>query len=524
MAASDTSVKNYVLEHKLVSENNLGSAQSEADRLHQPLLEVLLSRHLVTADQLKSISTATASQADTPSIERSVNIILEYAVRSRATAIHIEPRGAVSQIRYRIDDVLQDNMSLPANLHAAAVVYIKHRAGLNTEQTRIPQTAQFIEHFDGNPVTFDVATMPTLTGETVVIRVIDEQQTRTDLTDLGMDDEMKKKVDSFLARSQGLGLVTSPHAADTTLVLYSLLRHFDTSAFNIATIENPVVQNLPGINQTTTDPIHGLNFATLVSATLRQDVNILMVSELIDKITAELVADGALSGKLMLAGLHASDSIAAMVRVNDMGVEPFLIASTVRLIIATRRVRKLCQVCRRRYIPNGEELTRIRDHLGEMPKPARKVFDSNHNDSSASHVHKKVIAAPTRLELARKSILDLIAHDPNLIYRSLADAEARQQPAEAAPPPPPANPANADISFYQAVGCAKCGGTGYLGQINIFEVLSVNDTLVAAIAAGQTARELRELALQNGFVPLAKDGLNKAARGITTIAEILRVL
>lgn len=476
-----------------------------------------------------------AAAAGTGSIENSVQTILEYGVRSRATDIHIEPRGAATQVRFRIDGVLGSTMSIPGNMHNEAMMYLKQLAGVNSSESRVAQTGQFEANFGTAPIIFRLTSVPTISGEKITLQIVDEAASLPTLEQLGLDNGSLGKISEVLAQNRGVVLVTSPVAADCQPVLYNLLRAFDPTSANIATVENPVSQKMPSVNQTQLDTAHGLNFPTAISTVLNQDPNVLLVSELTDRVSAELIYDAALGGKTILAGVHAKSSVLAIIRMNDMGVAPFLVAAGLKLVIATRRVRRLCTTCRQSYVPNGDELAKIQAIVGDIESGGTgSAYQPSSDGNHAEQIHlKKVIPAPSMDELARNSILDRISQDPNLIYRGLEEGKAPEPQVgqTTAPGTQPSAPAHSDTpatvggaTFYRAVGCPKCNGTGYLGQINLFEVLPVKEGLANAIAAAKPESDLDDQARKNGMRPLARDGFDKASQGLTSLGELLRVL
>jgi len=483
------------------------------------------------------------------SIDKTAANILEYGVRTHASDIHIEPRDDATLIRYRIDGLLTNHMQLPANLHEPLIDYIKTLAAIKDGAPDVPQTAQFEAHFGKTPIVFRLNTLPTTLGQKATIRIIEQSDQAPDLESLGFSPAATKTMLDVLHSSRGVIIATSSILADSTMVLYALLQQFDTETNNIITIENPVLKDLTGVNQTEVDELHGLNFPTVISSALKQDPTTLMVSDMNNPTSAELMFDAALNGSLIMGGLQAQSSTLAIIRLNDMRIQPFLIASALRLIVATRRVRRLCPTCRQVYTPNADELQRITAEIGESATPttdqSHATANSAADDSArAAFLHKKIIPAPSLEELAKKSILDRIASDPNIISRGINDQKitasqdngaAADSAANSADPtglltppaasqPPTSEPTDHGATYYRAVGCDKCNGTGYLGQLNLFEILFVTEELARAIGAGKTETELRQIAIRDGFVPLARDGLDKASRGLTTISEILRVL
>jgi type IV pilus assembly protein PilB len=497
--------------------------------------------------------------AEDAPIAKTVNVILEYAVKSRASDVHIEPRESIVQVRYRVDGVLRETMTLPKPILAAVVSRIKILANLKIDEHRVPQDGRFKFTIGSKAVALRVSTLPIMDGEKVVMRILDEGSKALTLDELGFAGHSLETIVRGLHKPHGMTLVTGPTGSGKSTTLYSVLSMMNTPGVNISTIEDPVEYRVQGVNQTQVNPKAGMTFASGLRALLRQDPNIIMVGEIRDGETADLAVQAALTGHVVLSTLHTSNAATTLPRLLDMGIEPFLIASTVNTVIGQRLVRRLCQVCRVGYVPEGVELTNIKRDFqldtalkkfnelkGSMPAnekpPEPAVPQPIVADDPAEHKKGKVITPDHEIESA-KSILDKIAADPNIINRSAADAGKSKSAAapsnapklpEAKPAPQPAGqpgkaPNPKDLKSGQFIlykagpGCDNCGGASFLGRMGIYEVLEVDESVQKMIVGRATAEDIQMAAIRSGMLTMQQDGFVKALIGKTTIEEILRV-
>ncbi|HUC20378.1 MAG TPA: ATPase, T2SS/T4P/T4SS family, partial [Candidatus Polarisedimenticolaceae bacterium] len=297
--------------------------------------------------------------AEDAPIAKTVNIVLEYAVKARASDIHLEPRENLVQVRFRIDGVLRETMTLPKNILAAVVSRIKILSNLKIDEHRIPQDGRFKFAVGSKTVALRVSTLPVMDGEKVVMRILDEGVRALTLEELGFEGEALERIDRGIRKPHGMVLVTGPTGSGKSTTLYSVLSMLNTPGINISTVEDPVEYRVPGVNQTQVNPKAGMTFAGGLRALLRQDPNVIMVGEVRDGETADLAVQAALTGHVVLSTLHTNNAATTLPRLLDMKIEPFLIASTVNTVIGQRLVRRVCSNCRIAYIPEGQVLTDI---------------------------------------------------------------------------------------------------------------------------------------------------------------------
>jgi type IV pilus assembly protein PilB len=496
--------------------------------------------------------------AEDAPIAKTVNVILEYAVKSRASDIHIEPRENIVQVRYRVDGVLRETMTLPKPILAAVVSRIKILSNLKIDEHRVPQDGRFKFTIGQKTVALRVSTLPIMDGEKVVMRILDESARALTLEELGFTGHALETIVRNLHKPHGMTLVTGPTGSGKSTTLYSVLSLMNTPGVNISTIEDPVEYRVNGVNQTQTNVKAGMSFAAGLRALLRQDPNIIMVGEIRDGETADLAVQAALTGHVVLSTLHTNNAATTLPRLLDMGIEPFLIASTVNTVIGQRLVRRLCPVCRLAYVPEGAELTNVKrdfqldaalKRFNEVkgapeavaPTPAPAPAPAPVPDAIVPTERKKGrVINPEHDIDTTKSILDKIAADPNIINRSAADAgkpetgkaaaaiAAPAPAAKSAPVPQPApDPkslkAGQFILYKQGPGCETCGGIGYQGRMGIYEVLEVDEAISKMITGRATADDIQVAAVRAGMLTMQQDGFVKALMGKTTIEEILRV-
>jgi type IV pilus assembly protein PilB len=467
-------------------------------------------------------------------IAKTVNVVLEYAVKSRASDVHIEPREDVVQVRYRIDGVLHETMTLPKNILSAVVSRIKILSNLKIDEHRVPQDGRFKFTMGQKMVSLRVSTLPVMDGEKVVMRLLDESTKAPTLDELGFYGRALASIGENLHKPHGLTLVTGPTGSGKSTTLYSLLTLLNTPGVNISTVEDPVEYRIAGVNQTQVNNVTGMTFANGLRALLRQDPNIIMVGEIRDGETADLAVQAALTGHVVLSTLHTNNAATSLPRLLDMGAEPFLIASTVNTVIGQRLVRRLCQSCRLEFIPEGEEITAIKRSfdLESGLKIASEIKDGKLTEAAAdqpaepekSAGSKKTIK-PINDKPGGKSILDEIAADPNIVDRPLKADPAVEPEAKAAEPPKPATHLKpGQFALYKAgPGCQTCGGLGYQSRIGIYEVLNVSQVIQRMIVGRATASEIQDQAVKDGMLTMQQDGFVKALMGLTTIEEVLRV-
>ena len=376
---------------------------------------------------------------------RLVNQLITEAVGRRASDIHMECTEAGLRLRHRIDGVLQEAPAPPAQHRAAVISRLKIMAKLNIAERRLPQDGRIKLVVKGTPIDLRVSTTPSLHGEGLVLRILDRDSIALDFATLGIAGKVRERLGQALAAPNGIFLVTGPTGSGKTTTLYASLVSLNSPERKIQSVEDPIEYQLEGINQVQVKPSIGLSFATVLRSFLRQDPDILMVGEVRDKETAEIAVQAALTGHLVLSTLHTNDAAGAVVRLRDMGIDDYLLTSSLIGVMAQRLVRRLCPECRR-------------------PDPLTRSLVSQYG----------------------------IAPD-------------------------------AGATFYKAEGCTACDGSGYRGRQCLAEVLLLSDDLRRLVMRQASAGDIHRQAVVEGMLPMFQDGLEKAANGLTTLDEVLRV-
>ena len=341
-------------------EHILGNAYSQVDESTATLLddaEQDMDLSMLLSDLPKS-SDLLESENAAPVI-RMINALLAQAVRDNASDIHIEPFETRSVVRFRLDGTLKDIAEPHRALHAAMVSRIKVMADLDIAEKRLPQDGRIALRLAGRPVDVRVSTLPTGYGERVVMRLLDKEAGRLDLARLGMSPPTLATMKRLTEHPHGIVLVTGPTGSGKTTTLYAALSCIDSAVTNVMTVEDPVEYNLEGISQTQVNPRIDMSFARALRAILRQDPDVIMIGEIRDLETAQIAVQSSLTGHLVLATLHTNDTVSAITRLTDMGIEPFLLSSSVVGILAQRLVRRLCPDCREEYVPDPAELEQV---------------------------------------------------------------------------------------------------------------------------------------------------------------------
>ena len=397
-----------------------------------------------------------------------VNSLLEHAVYEGASDIHIEPNEKELIVRYRIDGILKNVMTLPKNVQSGLIARIKILSNLKIDEHMAPQDGRFKIQIQDEKMAFRVSIIPVYDGEKIVMRLLHEGAKPLTLDQLGFLDSPRKLVEEAIKKPYGMILVTGPTGSGKTTTLYSILGILNQPDVNISTIEDPIEYRIQGVNQSQINPKVGFTFAAGLRAFLRQDPNIIMVGEIRDQETAEISIHAAMTGHLVLSTLHTNDAPTTLPRLVDMGVPPFLVAYTTNIVMAQRLVRKICTYCKKGYFLDKSAAS----ELG-------RVFDV-----------KKISAL-------------FKANIPKDYKDEGSDVEK--------------------ITFYKGEGCNRCGQTGYKGRIGIYEILEIDEELIKMINAHATADDIKKYAREHGMITMLEDGLVKAKTGTTTIAEVLRV-
>ena len=298
---------------------------------------------------------------------------MDFAIKSRASDIHIEPEERSTRVRYRIDGILQEKLSIPKELHDSLISRIKILSGMKIDEKRIPQDGRF--NFKGTDAEVDlrISSLPTTWGEKIVMRLLKKSGGVPDLPELGLRGRGLKNLQDAILRPHGIILICGPTGSGKTTTLYSVISKLNTSKVNIVTLEDPIEYKIPGVNQVQVNPAAGLTFADGLRAFLRQDPNIILVGEIRDQETADLAIQASLTGHLVFSTLHTNDSSGALPRLLDMGAEPYLLASSVTCIVAQRVVRKIHTECRESYSPDPQIVQQVQTELGSLWKPQGDV-------------------------------------------------------------------------------------------------------------------------------------------------------
>lgn len=348
VAAKEGDIKEAIERYYGKEEESLGEIIDEAEKSTSKI--PISGKAENDVDKLKEIA------ASAP-VVKLLNMILLRAVREKASDIHFEPFEKDYKIRYRIDGICYDAAHPPRNLSLAISSRIKVMANLDVAESRLPQDGRIMIDIEGKAVDLRVSTLPTLYGESIVMRVLDKSIVSLSLDQIGVDEDIKLKIRDIIKRPNGIFMTTGPTGSGKTTTLYSCLSEINKIDYKIITTEDPVEYDIEGIIQVAINPKIDLTFARTLRHILRQDPDIIMVGEIRDTETAEIAIQAALTGHLVFSTLHTNDSPGAVTRLVDMGVEPFLITSTVRAVLAQRLVRKICVKCKKEYKPSEPELS-----------------------------------------------------------------------------------------------------------------------------------------------------------------------
>ncbi len=346
---------------------------------------------------------------DNAPIIRLINALLTQALRENASDIHIEPYETRSVVRFRVDGVLRDVIEPQRSLHAAVVSRVKVMSQLDISEKRLPQDGRITLKIAGRPVDVRVSTLPTGHGERVVLRLLDKQHGRLNLDGLGMGVSTMDGLDRLIHQQHGIVLVTGPTGSGKTTTLYAALSRLDAATRNIMTVEDPIEYDLDGVGQTQVNARIDMTFARALRAILRQDPDVIMIGEIRDLETAQIAVQASLTGHLVLATLHTNDAAGAVTRLIDMGVEPFLLASSLLGVLAQRLVRRTCPDCRNAYAPDETELNML-----NLPNPPSTLFTATGCPSCNMTGYK-----------GRTGIYELLSVDANL-RRMIHDGESEQ--------------------------------------------------------------------------------------------------
>lgn len=424
---------------------------------------------------------------DSP-VAQTVNIIIEYGIQAGASDVHIEPREESVVIRYRIDGLLREANKLPRKMLGALVSRIKILSNLKIDEHRAPQDGRFKVEVSGQVYALRVSTLPILDGEKVVMRILNESSKPADFTELGFWGSALQNLNHAIVEPHGMVLVTGPTGSGKSTTLFSVLSKLNTPNVNISTVEDPVEYHVVGANQVQVNSVAGMTFSNGLRALLRQDPNIIMVGEIRDGETADLAVQAALTGHLVFSTLHTNNAATCLPRLLEMGVEPFLIASTVRVVVAQRLVRRLCVDCRKSVSPDDAIMKQLTKSFGLEKNGGIKRI---HELEAAALEDKIGVSADGKAGATDE--LSTTASSVTKIWKANDE------------------------------GCDSCNHNGYKGRVGIYEVLPNNSAVQDLIVGNSTSEAIEESAVNDGMITMQLDGLVKALRGQTTIEEVLRV-
>jgi len=402
-----------------------------------------------------------------------VNSLFSQAMRERASDIHIEPEEREVVVRYRIDGQMYVAKRASKQFISAIIARVKIMASLNIAEKRLPQDGRITLKIAGKSVDVRVSTIPTSRGESIVMRLLQKTAVLLDLDELGFAEREHASMDALIRRPDGIILVTGPTGSGKTTTLYGCLNRINEPTRKILTAEDPVEYELGGIRQLQVKPGIGLTFAGAMRAFLRQDPDVIMVGEIRDKETAEIAIQASLTGHLVLSTIHTNDAAGAVTRLVDMGVEPFLVRSSLLGILAQRLVRLLCPNCKVPYAPSAYELQQLALDDRSLQWKAERRLSSRYQPQGVDYRY-------------------------------------------------PGQQMSASPIFYKPGGCEECSGHGFSGRLGIYELLVIDDAVGTLILQNADAQAIKRAAQLAGLDTLRDDGARKVLAGLTTVGEVLK--
>ena len=394
-------------------------------------------------------------------VAKLVQVIISHAVEGNASDIHIEPMDNDYRVRFRLDGILHVSLFIPKEIGPAIISRIKILANLKIDEKRKPQDGRFKTITNGREIDFRVSTLPVISGEKIVLRILDKKKGLSKIESLGLMGTALENIKIAIKETYGMILFTGPTGSGKSTSLYALLKILNNEERNIITLEDPIEYNIEGLNQSQINPEIGYTFANGLRTILRQDPNVIMVGEIRDSETAELAVHAALTGHLMFSTLHTNTAVGTIPRLIDMGIEPFLLSSAIRTVVSQRLVRKICDNCKEEQKVTASVKEKIREELnGIYPEEAKKY----------------------QVDLTQ------------------------------------------DIKFYHGKGCDACGGTGLKGRMAIYEVVPVDEDMKTIITEKNGNEEmLNKKKEAKHILSIREDGILKAVKGLITLEEVERV-
>lgn len=467
--------KKLEVEYFVISKISLNSAFKQYKKIEEEIslaLETKLKEEEDSLEFKKGDEPDILDSDDTDEsapIAKIVSVIIRNAVDSRASDIHIEPYENESRVRFRVDGILKNALFLPKNIHNSVVSRVKVLAKMKLDETRVPQDGRIVLIFDGREIDFRISTLPIGVGlEKVVMRVLDTVKGVISLEELGFNQHILEAFKRNIKKTNGIILSTGPTGSGKTTTLYSVINILNKEGVNISTLEDPIEYQMKGVNQSQIRPKIGYTFATGLRSLVRQDPDIIMVGEIRDEETAELSVHAGLTGHLVLSTLHTNDALSTVFRLLDMKVEPILLTSILRMILAQRLSRRLCPYCKKEVSVETK---------AQIIKEAKEEFSELKEDRLVKEIP----------ELKEVGSID-------------------------------------KLKIYEPVGCARCQKTGYLDRVALGEVIELNDDLKHIIMTDIKNLDIEAVKKSQEFVSLRQDGYIKILRGFTTLEEVLRVI
>ena len=456
--------KKLVLEKYLVSYRdfetiirNYRTLSGEVNKALESLAEEEKGKEDEEVGSIKSIEDITAEAP----VSKIVAVLVKHAVESRASDIHIEPFEDRVRTRFRIDGILTTTLTLPKTLQSAIITRIKILSDLKIDETRLAQDGRFSTKLGNRRIDFRVSTFPTKNGEKVVMRILDPLTGKVELPELGLDGRSAEVIERAMDKPFGSILITGPTGSGKSTTLAGMLKKMNNEDVNIVTLEDPIEYFVDGVNQSQVHEEIGYTFASGLRHILRQDPDIIMVGEIRDKETASLATQAALTGHIVLSTLHTNDALGVVPRLLDMGIEKYLIPSTLNVAAAQRLLRRLCQDCKIETTTNTAEEKMISEAILDMPTDYQKKYLSK----SSYTIYKPNIENP----------------------------------------------------------CKKCGGKAFKGRIAIFEMLEMSDELEKIILGEISEASLRQEAKRQGMITMFQDGILKVLKGVVSLEELLEI-
>ncbi len=484
-----TFITRYDIVPVLAGEFSLRAAIEKHYEAHEIQMQALLQDIAGEDDDIEVLenqedsadASVLAAQIDEAPVVKLINAILVDAVGKGASDIHVECFEHELRVRYRIDGALQEVMKPPMKMRAALISRIKIMASLNIAERRVPQDGRIKLKVGKKVVDFRVSTLPTLFGEKVVLRILDKGNLTLDLETFGIEPRAEREFMEAISNPYGMVLVTGPTGSGKTTTLYSALSKINNLDTNIMTAEDPVEYNLFGINQVLVRTEIGMTFAAALKAFLRQDPNVIMLGEIRDLETGGIAIKAALTGHMVLSTLHTNSAPETIVRLLDMGLEPFNVASALNLILAQRLVRRICPKCKVKYEPDLAELA------GAKVKPETTLGELRFTREALDNA--KLKATPEALPF-------------------LANVSTETRISE--------------LPFFKGRGCDACGGTGLKGRQGLFEVMFMTPNLKKLVMQNADVQVIRNAAIEDGMLTLRMDGWLKVLKGVTTLEQVIR--